>query len=1148
ALTRFQYASELRPRDPAVLDALGRTWIQMKQPEKAIPLFEQAVKLNENRPDAWIDWFGTLAQTGRSREVVADQPYIPPAVSTQLATNPEYIAILAVSELETGNEESFRQLLEQLHSSTDTTKRVNGQLRLASLILNSNPRDAAREALDIIRLSPDNIEAWKLVVIAEHLANRDTMAQTAIDRMPQQVYAAAQKDTNFAITLAAVQQSLHHYGDATDVLESARARAAEDPVALRTIDSQLASLSLQQGDPNKAAQGYSAIVQEQPDNSDAWAGLISALHQSNQDRLARAQMDLMPPSVAEHLQLDPGYLQVAASVYTETHELQRALTALATVRNYYRDREQQIPYSVEAQRAWALIAIGDDNDVANTLVQLSHRSDLKPVEQRQNRMLWAAWSVRKALQEEKHGNPQRAIAILEMASQAYPDSVDIRRALAGTYVRTGNAKSALALYEGIDWYSAGKEDFLGAISAASASRDFTQGRQWVANALEHFPDDPQVLTAAAEFESSAGDMRMAKQYWHDVLNVPAQKLEQQLSQSSNGSSSISASDALARMLAPHVRSGDESASEAAAPPPSGSSDETDDVMAMLPASGGATSSRAIVPDTPPSGQSSQQNASPWLVEKARSKGASYQPMAYSDESAAPSHGEQSAWRPASDQSVPAPLAPASSYVSPRPSSRVTADRSVYNDELPDVTQPAPLPAQAPERAALLRTVALQNQIPQSGADSGHGWSSSQSSSDAASSFTGYSTAGASQQFANADSSAPQAGPPNNFLIRTNPDARRASDELQNLSSELSPWVGGSVRIVGRSGSPGFDQLTRSEIGIEGSSVLGDSARVTVITKPTFLTSGTPVANSEGVLNTPYNFGQSGAPLLNQPHFQSGVGGELQIATPFLSGSVGFTPSTFYVSNKLGSVDLHPERTPFHLGVFRESITETMLSYAGERDPVTGAIWGGVVATGAEGGISKGTVQSGFYTDFSAAKITGLNVNENQRLEGSTGAYWTFFTNAYGALKIGANVSGEHFDQNQRYFTYGQGGYFSPDTYLLINAPFTWTGRSNRLAYTISGSLGMQSFNEDPALAGSISTNAPTAQTVIGANYSLSGNFAYKLDEHWYIGTFFNVNNTSNYQERSAGFSVRYMKLPQVQSLIGPTGLFDNQAPRPLIIP
>jgi cellulose synthase operon protein C len=595
ALTRFQYASELHPKDPAVLDALGRTWMQMRQPEKAVPLFEQAVKLNEDRPEGWINWFGALAQTGHSREIVADQHYVPSSVSTALAADPEYISILAVAELETGDEQSFRRFLEQLHGSTDTTRRVAGQMRLASLLLSSNPRDAAREALDVIRLSPDNLEAWKLLVIAEHLANRDYMAETAIERMPQQIYAAAQKDTGFAITLASVQQSLRHYGEAADVLESARARAVDDPISLRTIDSQMASLSLQQGHPDKAAQGYSAILQEQPDNADAWAGFISALHQSGQNRLARAQMDLMPPSVVDHLQLDPGYLQVAAAVYTETHELQRALTTLSIVRNYYRDRQMQIPYSVEAQRAWALIALGDDNNIANTLVQLSHRSDLKPVEQLQNRKLWAAWSVRKAMREEKLGNRQRAIAILETASQAYPDSVDIRRALAGTYVRTGNAKSALALYSAIDWFTAGKEDFLGAISAASASRDFSQGRQWLANALQHFPDDPQVLTAAAEFESSAGDMRKAKEYWQAVLNVPAQKLEQQLTETPGGATSVPASEALARMLAPHVSSDAESAPANVTSSSGAASVDSDDVAAMLPASTSDSAWRASFP-------------------------------------------------------------------------------------------------------------------------------------------------------------------------------------------------------------------------------------------------------------------------------------------------------------------------------------------------------------------------------------------------------------------------------------------------------------------------------------------------------------------------------------------------------------------------
>ena len=90
------------------LEASGRALMQMNQPEKAVTLFEESVKLNENRPEAWMNWFGALVQTGRSREVIADQRYIPADVNAKLVKDPEYISILAASELQTGNNDSFQ--------------------------------------------------------------------------------------------------------------------------------------------------------------------------------------------------------------------------------------------------------------------------------------------------------------------------------------------------------------------------------------------------------------------------------------------------------------------------------------------------------------------------------------------------------------------------------------------------------------------------------------------------------------------------------------------------------------------------------------------------------------------------------------------------------------------------------------------------------------------------------------------------------------------------------------------------------------------------------------------------------------------------------------------------------------------------------
>jgi hypothetical protein len=375
--------------------------------------------------------------------------------------------------------------------------------------------------------------------------------------------------------------------------------------------------------------------------------------------------------------------------------------------------------------------------------------------------------------------------------------------------------------------------------------------------------------------------------------------------------------------------------------------------------------------------------------------------------------------------------------------------------------------------------------------------------------------------------------------------QQAQTELEGLASRYSAWMGGGTTLGSRSGTPGFDQLTRLEADFESSAVLGENARLTVRALPVLLSAGA----ADGTSN--YGYGASGAALIGQDQFQSGVGGEVQLATRMVDASVGFTPYSFYVSHILGSLSVHPSSLPFSFRVYRDQVKETMLSYAGEKDPLTGEIWGGVVATGAEGNLSLGSAQTGFYVQGGAAELTGVNVNNNSRISGSTGAYWTVYSNEYGVLKMGANMTGLHYAQNQRYFTIGQGGYFSPDSYLLLNAPFTWQSRPiNRFVYTIKGSLGVQSFHEGTALPGSLiaTDTAPTAQANMGANYNLDMNMAYRLDEHWDIGGFVGVNNAHDYQDRTAGFAVKYMQRPQVDVEGGPTGLFDERAIRPLIVP
>jgi len=1077
AMSAFEQAHTLKPGAAEALQGEAGVWMLQNQPQKALPLFEQAVRMQEDRPQGWMAWFDALVQSGRSKEVIADQPYIAPDTLAKLETDPDYMAVMAAAQTIAGNEVEARRLMNELEQVAQPDKRSEAQVRCAELLAADNPRASARMAFDVIRISPDNVEAWKLLVRGEHQAGRDQMALTAADRMPAAIYQTALHDVDFVTMLAACHQAMGHYSTASNLLAQARSEAQDNAKKTNAIEVQRASLLLAEGNAENAYKSYVRILRRTPGDGDAWNGLISALHQAKQDQAALTQIQQLPLEVAEKLQQDPGFLQTEASVYGATGHNQLAVETMGRVLARYRPGTNEAPYAVEAQYSWLLLSAGDESQLATTLAQMSRRSDLTAGEKQQTSDIWAAWSVRKADKEEKSGNSKQAMAILELASQAYPANGDIRRAMAGTYIRNNEGKLAFTLYQEINWSTAKAVDYAGAIAAASAAHQKEAGRQWLMDGLEQYPNDPQLLTAAAQFEEGMGDTHKAEIYWRKVVANSSQvKLSAQLTGvGAPSASATTASDALAKMLAP------KDAADVQAAPMASQPESLQDAISSLP---------VIQHPASETTTDSNQQASPWLVRKPPASGPHTQPIAYQPQNSG------SRWAVPVNDAAPAPT-PAEFQ-----------------------QQESPAHADSVAGAAAYMTNASFDPHPSTGEG------------------TEFAAAGALTS-SSADTSAPAT-----HAALLGP-GQQAQAELEGLASRYSAWMGGGTQLGSRSGTPGFDQLTRLEAVFETSAVLGESARLTVRALPVLLSAGA----SDGTSN--YGYGSSGAALIGQDQYQSGVGGEVQLATRMVDANVGFSPSSFYVSHLLGSLNVHPSSFPFSFRVYRDQVKETMLSYAGEKDPLTGEIWGGVVATGVDGNLSLGSAQSGFYVQGGAAQLTGVHVNNNSRITGSTGAYWTVYSNEYGVLKMGANMTGLHYAQNQRYFTVGQGGYFSPDSYLLLNAPFTWQSLPiNRFVYTVKGSLGVQSFHEGTALPGSLiaTDTTPTAQANMGANYNLDINMAYRLDEHWDIGGFVGVNNAHDYQDRTAGFAVKYMQRPQVDVEGGPTGLFDEHAVRPLIVP
>jgi hypothetical protein len=402
----------------------------------------------------------------------------------------------------------------------------------------------------------------------------------------------------------------------------------------------------------------------------------------------------------------------------------------------------------------------------------------------------------------------------------------------------------------------------------------------------------------------------------------------------------------------------------------------------------------------------------------------------------------------------------------------------------------------------------------------------------------------------------------------------AEMQLRAIEGGYSAWLGGTGVIAHRTGSPGFDGLTSLESTFEASVPLGTKARVTFIAKPVFLDSGQADGNAVITLASgvgPEPFGtETGAVASATPPAQqnaTGIAGEAQLTFANLAVAGGYSPYGFLISNFTGRASWRPNRGPLTLTFLRDSVKDTQLSYAGLRDPGSataffpGNIWGGVIANQANLQFAKGDLLSGFYAGAGGQYITGYHVLDNKRIDGSMGAYFRVYAMPeYGTLNVGANFFAMHYTSNLQAFTYGMGGYFSPQAYFLANVPLTWTGHYlTRWHYNVLGSFGVQAFQQDKQAlypldqAIEVSQNNPSlpAVTSVGPNYDLRGQAAYAISDHWFVGGFAGANNSRNYTNVNAGFSIRYLFRSQPSTVAGPTGLFqtdDAHALRPLTVP
>lgn len=400
--------------------------------------------------------------------------------------------------------------------------------------------------------------------------------------------------------------------------------------------------------------------------------------------------------------------------------------------------------------------------------------------------------------------------------------------------------------------------------------------------------------------------------------------------------------------------------------------------------------------------------------------------------------------------------------------------------------------------------------------------------------------------------------------------RTLRDELAELQQERSPDITVGTTVRSRDGEAGMSGFTDVQAPLEARLPAGDgklSLRVT------------PVSLSSDTMRTDFNttsrFGGGPEAALHAvggagPNAgiqdATGVGVGVAYKGENVEADIGTTPLGFQEAGVVGGLRLKGRHADsgmtYGVNLSRRAVTDSILSFAGTRDARTGQRWGGVTASGARLDLGFDGTGYGVYGYGSWHTLQGQNVVTNSRIEGGFGAYANLWRTSDSELTTGLNVTGISYDKNLRYFTYGHGGYFSPQRFFSVSVPLQWSQRSGRLSYQVRGSLGVQNFREDDApyfpsssslqaraqaamasaLADELTTNGSAVypgQSKTGLGYSLSAALEYQMAPQLFLGGSLATDNASDYDQWAAGVYLRYMFTPSTRPMQMPLSPYGS---------
>ena len=377
--------------------------------------------------------------------------------------------------------------------------------------------------------------------------------------------------------------------------------------------------------------------------------------------------------------------------------------------------------------------------------------------------------------------------------------------------------------------------------------------------------------------------------------------------------------------------------------------------------------------------------------------------------------------------------------------------------------------------------------------------------------------------------------------------------MDTLQEKTGTWVQGAMQIRGRDGESGLSKITEAKAPLTFSTVPFGESRFDFTMTPVSLTAGSASGDAwrrfgANPLIQGAVVALGGATVNDVPSAstdsQKATGVELNLA---LKGSnykidLGSTPLGQDLSTLVGGVQWSPKLTDFLTLILtgeRRAMTDSLLSYVGVTDKASGTKWGRVTKNGGNALLSYDNGDAGFYAGGGAYSYLGENVASNNSIQATAGAYVRPFHYDDRELKVGMSLSWMDFSKNLSYFTYGQGGYFSPQNYASVSFPVDFSRKFDDLNVSVGGSVGYQTYSQDKS---AYFPNDPEAQAVMnqlaslgyakasyysgnsknGIGYNLHAGADYKVNKDVTIGGQLGYDTFGDYNESTAQLYFRYM--------------------------